>query len=155
MWRKISPEKFPPVLGKHGWFPVGETFCVLSVYCVYNTRLESGFIEKYSILLYKTVMEIFPAGSFPNFPKFSRRKFPVGKFPGFPEILLAGNFIDEKFPRFPGIHLGKFSRREFSPQSFITTTLSLDTYMWLATNMIRVVCYTFFNVCNVRATFPV
>ena len=76
---------------------MGETFCALYVQCVYNTRLESVFIEKYNILLHKTYMEILPPGSFPDFPKFSRGNFPDGKFPGFPE----------KLP-------GKFSRREFS-----------------------------------------
>ena len=46
-------------------------------------------------------MEIFPSGSFPDFPEFPGRKFPVGKFPGFPE-----NF-----------------RRKFSPQSINTPFL--------------------------------
>ena len=59
---------------------MGETFCVLCIHCVYNTRLESVFIENYSIILEKR-----------------QGKFPDGKFPEFPEILP-----------------GKFSRREAS-----------------------------------------
>lgn len=48
-----------------------ETFRVRYVCCIYNTRLERVFVEKHSTLLSKTSIEILPAGSFPDFPKFS------------------------------------------------------------------------------------
>ena len=92
---------------------MGETLYVHYTLRVHNTRLESVFIEKYSILLYKTVMEILPSGSFPDFPKFSWENFPVGKFPGFPEILL-----------------GKFSRREISRISGSSPYEKLLTYTY-------------------------
>ena len=72
---KFSPGKFPPVLWKHRGWPTVETFRVRYIHYVYNTRLESVFIEKYSILSYKTHTEILPSGSFPHFPKFSWGNF--------------------------------------------------------------------------------
>ena len=75
-------------------------------------------------------MEIFPSGSFPDFPKFSWGNFPGGKFPGFPEILRGEvsrrkvsrifwrssrrNFPVGKFPGFSGILTGKFSPSMFN-----------------------------------------
>ncbi len=76
---------------------MGETFYVSYVLYVLNTRLESIYTEKYSVLVYKIPYGIFPTGSFPDFPKFSGGNFPDGKFPGFPEMLW-----------------GKFSQREVS-----------------------------------------
>lgn len=62
---------------------MGETFCVSYVLYVYNTRLESTFIEKHSVLLDKTPGEIFPTESFPDFPKFLLRKFSRREIPYF------------------------------------------------------------------------
>ena len=77
--------------------PLGETLCIKYALRVHNTRLESVFIEKHSIILNKTAREIFPTGSFPDFPKFPVGNFPDGKFPGFPEISLGESFPSGSF----------------------------------------------------------
>ena len=116
-----------------------ETFYVIYVHCVVNTRLESVFIEKYSILLYKTYREISPSGSFPDFPKFSRGKFPVGKFPGFPEILPGESFptgrcvISPEF--FSGIHLITFTENSsfYTLSDYVTTLYMYTPFLYIPT----------------------
>jgi hypothetical protein len=99
----FSGKSFLPFCENTGDHPLGETLYTGYILCIPNACLESISIEKHSILLVKTQMEIFPTGSFPDFPKIPGGNFPVGKFPGFPEINGGGNFPDGKFPGFPEI----------------------------------------------------
>jgi hypothetical protein len=120
---KLSPEKVSSCFVQTQYFPLGETLCIHYCIRVYNTRLESVFIEKHSILLSKTPGEIFPTGSFPDFPKFSGRNFPDGKFPGFPEILR------EKFSRREVSRISRNSPGEIFPTELDLRYLAYLTYV--------------------------
>jgi hypothetical protein len=143
--RNFPRKSFLPFCENAGDHPLGETLCDCYTLCVHNTRLESISIEKHNILCDKTLHEIFPTGSFRDFPKFSGGKFsrrevsrisrnspweifPTGSFPDFPEFSV-GNFPDGKFPGFPDILILILVYDDTFPLvscDIITTTCSIN-----------------------------